>query len=80
MAEDDIGIRPQLIEGERDHNLMMEDPAVEKRGAYREPVADRYRLKAPTFAGNEDEEQFIMDTVTAEDAVDGQGQALWAET
>jgi len=61
MAEDDFGFQPRLIEGERYHNILMENPVAEGIGAYRELAADRYRLKAPTFAGNEDVEQFIME-------------------
>jgi len=61
MAEDDFGFQPWLIEGERDHNIFMENPMAEGRGVYRELAADRYQLKVPTFAGNEDVEQFIME-------------------
>jgi len=61
MAEDDFELRPRPIEGERYHKVFMENPVAEGRGAYRELAADRYRLKAPTFAGNENVEQFIME-------------------
>jgi len=61
MAEDDFGLHPRRIEGEREHNIIMENPMAEERVAYRELAADRYWLKAPTFAGNEDVEQFILE-------------------
>jgi len=61
MAENNVGLQPQPIEGERDNNVVPRDPVIEKRGAHRELVADRYRLKSPTFTGNEEAEQFILE-------------------
>jgi len=60
MATDNVGLPPQLAEGERDNNVPM-NPVIEKRRAPRELIEDRYRLKAPTFTGKEEVEQFIQE-------------------
>jgi len=61
MAENNAGLHPRRTEGKRDNNIVPMDHEVEERGAYRELDADRYHLKAPTFTGEEEVEQFIRE-------------------
>jgi len=58
MARTGVGLQPQPTEGEHNDNILMANPMA---GAYVELPAHRYRLKAPTFTGNEDVEQFIQE-------------------
>jgi len=48
-------------EGERDDNVVPVNPVLEEVRAPRELNEDRYRLKAPTFTGEEEVEQFIQE-------------------
>jgi len=61
MAMHNVGLPRQLAEGECDNDAVFIDPAMEERRAPRELGADRYRLKAPTFTGEEEVEQFIQE-------------------
>jgi len=59
MATDNAGPPPQPAEGEREDNVVLVNPVIEERRAPKEMNEDRYRLKAPTFTGEEEVEQFI---------------------
>jgi len=61
MAGDDAEIPLQQIEGEHVDNNIPVEPGAEERVAYRVRDADRYRLKASTFTGEEEVEQFIQE-------------------
>jgi len=54
------GLPIQQAEGERDDYVAPVNPVIEKVRAPRELNEDRYRLKAPTFMGEEKVEQFIQ--------------------
>jgi len=61
MAMHSVGLPRQLAEGELDNDAVFIDPAMEEKRTPRELGADRYRLKAPTFTGKEEVEQFIQE-------------------
>jgi len=61
MATDNAELHPQLTEGEHDDNVVPVNPVMEERRAPRELNEDRYWLKAPTFTGEEEVEQFIQE-------------------
>jgi len=63
MPTDNAELPPWQTEGEHDDNVIPVNPVmeVEERRAPRELNEDRYRLKAPTFTGEEEVEQFIQE-------------------
>jgi len=58
MAGTGVGLQPRTTKGEHNDNTLRENPIAR---AYAELPAHRYRLKGPTFTGNEDVEQFTQE-------------------
>jgi len=61
METENAGMQPPATEGERRDDAMPVNHVVEERRVPRELTEDRYRLKAPTFTGEEEVEQFIQE-------------------
>jgi len=61
METGNAGMQPPTAEGERGADAMPVNHVVEERKVPLELTKDRYRLKVPTFTGEEEVEQFIQE-------------------